>query len=173
MDSHKNKRPKTRATKRPPSAFLLFCRDERQTICERCPHMSPSDVSSLLSHLWRLLGEESKAQYKEEELRLQGEYRHAFQESVAHPIAAPSLFAALDFRPFPMPLPALAPPPHPMPPAIVRHSPPARGVMRRFEARPATPKFPSVLEMSFPIHGIAADHGGFPPPVVTFRERFP
>jgi hypothetical protein len=58
----------------PPNAFFLFSRVERASICERYPRVSPSEVSSLLSHLWRSLDEESKARYKSEEVRLHKEF---------------------------------------------------------------------------------------------------
>jgi hypothetical protein len=56
--------------KQPPNAFLLFCRDERPKIGERLPGLAPSDVSLLLSQMWRSLDDESKTRYKEEELKL-------------------------------------------------------------------------------------------------------
>jgi hypothetical protein len=62
-----------RPAKRPPNAFLLFCRDERYSVWQCCPSMSPCDVLSLLSHVWRSLDDESKARYKQEEHRLQRE----------------------------------------------------------------------------------------------------
>jgi hypothetical protein len=45
-------------------------------VCARCPGMTPSDVSSLLSHLWRSLNEDSKMRYKSEEQKLRLEYEN-------------------------------------------------------------------------------------------------
>jgi hypothetical protein len=155
IQSKQETRSKSRQSKRPPNAFLLFCRDERPTICERCPKMSPADVSSLLSHLWRSLDHESKAQYKEEELRLRNEYRPAWQEWT--PRAAAEPFPLITSLPLPLPRPLVS-----LPPPLVRHSPPARVITRRFDTRPGAPKFPSELGIALPrapIHAIAPDRG--------------
>jgi hypothetical protein len=72
--SRGRKSAKSSFKKRPPNAFLLFCRDERPAVCARCPGLSSTDVSSLLSHLWRSLSEETKQRYRIEEQRLQAEF---------------------------------------------------------------------------------------------------
>jgi hypothetical protein len=73
----RNTAPRPRKLKRPPNAFLIFCKQERPSVCERCPGMSPGEISSLLSHLWRSLDAEAKARYKSEEIRLQSEFTNS------------------------------------------------------------------------------------------------
>jgi hypothetical protein len=163
LSSHQDKRTKMRVTKRPPNAFLLFCRDERPRICERCPNMNPSDVSSLLSHLWRSLAEEAKVQYKEEERRLQCEYRRLSQEYMGPRTTQPSRLLQPDFRPSPMPFAPAEPPLISLRPRIATGPPPTRVITRRFDARPVTEaRSPSELEMSLPqapMNGIAPERG--------------
>jgi hypothetical protein len=77
--------------KRPPNAFLLFCREERPKVCARCPGMTPSDVSSLLSHLWRSLSNESKMRYKREEHRLQAEFNSRNEDPIPPPRSDPEM----------------------------------------------------------------------------------
>jgi hypothetical protein len=128
--------------------------------------MSPSDVSSLLSHLWRSLDANSKAQYKQEELRLQNEFRRRSPESMRPPpppfsarlplIPSELAGSAMDFTA------ALPPPPLITLAPITPRSRPAQAITRRFDARPMSQKFHSELEMSLPrapIHGITSDHG--------------
>jgi hypothetical protein len=124
----------TRPAKRPPNAFLLFCRDERPSVCERCPSMSPCDVSSLLSHLWRSLDDESKARYKQEELRLQRECALGIQRP--DPMPRWHLqFPPPDWvRIVPLPAPMVAPPPIECMPVTRR--PFAQAITRRFDVRP-------------------------------------
>ena len=57
--------------KRPPNAFILFCRDTRPSITQKFPKMPSSDVSSLLSHLWRSLDVLTKQCYKQQAEKLQ------------------------------------------------------------------------------------------------------
>lgn len=52
--------------KRPPNAFILFCRETRPSIVQKFPKMVPSDVSSLLSQLWKSLDVLSKQAYKQQ-----------------------------------------------------------------------------------------------------------
>lgn len=58
------KRPRKLRGKKPPNAFLLFCRDRRQDLCSKCPGLKAPEVTALLSHLWRTLDEELKEHYK-------------------------------------------------------------------------------------------------------------
>jgi hypothetical protein len=165
-DACVTKRSRSRPAKRPPNAFILFCRNERQTVCDRCPNLSPGDVSSLLSHLWRSLDPESKAHYKQEELRLQSEFTDGSRESMGFPLpsfAARFPFAASEAR-FPATdwTAALAPPPLiPLAPVIPK-SRPAQAITRRFDPRPLRRTFHEGLEMTLPpapIHGITSDRG--------------
>lgn len=48
-----------------PSAYILFCKENRSKITQQFPLMRASDVSSLLSELWRKLPEEKKEEYRE------------------------------------------------------------------------------------------------------------
>ena len=49
--------------KYPPSAFLLFCKDFRLQIHQKCPGLSPIDLTRLLSQLWKYLELEVKQIY--------------------------------------------------------------------------------------------------------------
>ena len=49
--------------KHPPSAFLLFCKDTRDCIRQRCPNLTPVDVTRLLSQLWKSLEPTKKQKY--------------------------------------------------------------------------------------------------------------
>ena len=63
-------RKKCNIAKRPPNAFILFCRDTRPALVQKCPKMASSDISSLLSHLWRSLEPVSKQNYKQRAAKL-------------------------------------------------------------------------------------------------------
>ncbi|OHS98053.1 hypothetical protein TRFO_35621 [Tritrichomonas foetus] len=49
--------------KHPPSAFLLFCKDTRDCVRQRCPNLSPVDITRLLSQLWKSLDQTKKQKY--------------------------------------------------------------------------------------------------------------
>jgi hypothetical protein len=87
--------------KQPPHAFFLFCRHERAKISERLPGLTPADVLLLLSHMWRSLDEESKARFKQEELKL--------LEDSPRPLDPPPQCPAPPPRPASLELPQLAP----------------------------------------------------------------
>ncbi|OHT01278.1 hypothetical protein TRFO_31954 [Tritrichomonas foetus] len=59
-----HQKKKEKCYKRPPNAFILFSREMRPSLIQKCPNMAPSDVSSLLSHLWRSLDPNKKQNYK-------------------------------------------------------------------------------------------------------------
>jgi hypothetical protein len=151
----RKKRAKQAPKKRPPNAFLLFCKNERPSVCRRCPGMAAADISSLLSHLWRSLDEGTKARYKTEEMRLEQEYavRSAKTPVTARQQAAPPRPRATPQRAVdPSPrsvtldlphlstelstaeplLPAIQQPPGEPPPTPR----PARAVTKRFDAPP-------------------------------------
>jgi hypothetical protein len=79
----RKKASKRGAKKQLPKAFLLFCRDERPEVLSRCPEMTASEVSSVLSHRWRSLSKESKDRYKREEQRLKAEYNKQNEDPIA------------------------------------------------------------------------------------------
>lgn len=59
-----------RCNKKPPNAFILFCRDTRPSLVQKFPKMPSSDVSSLLSHLWKSLDPLKKENYKQQAQQL-------------------------------------------------------------------------------------------------------
>ena len=65
-----HKRPRKMSSKRPPNAFLLFCRDRRHELCSKCPNLKAPEVTALLSHLWRTLDEDAKERYRQSAMTL-------------------------------------------------------------------------------------------------------
>lgn len=51
--------------KRPPTAFQLFCRDQRSELCQKCPRLKSQDITALLSHLWRKLDNSTRKHYRD------------------------------------------------------------------------------------------------------------
>lgn len=49
--------------KYPPSAFLIFCKDYRASIHQKCPSLNPIDLTRLLSQVWKYLDPELKNTY--------------------------------------------------------------------------------------------------------------
>jgi hypothetical protein len=131
--------------KPPPKAFVLFCKDERPSVCERCPSMGPSDVMAVLSHLWRSLDDESKAWYKQEELRLQHE--GAAKMEFLDPIPGrDSHLPPLEWIPFlPVSHPVSTHPPMECTPNTQRT--PARAITRRFDVRPPSQERPRIQSL--------------------------
>lgn len=65
----RNKRPPKdpSAPKRPPSAFLNFCRSRRRVLCQANPGLKNTDISKLLGHEWRSASEDMKRPFVEQE----------------------------------------------------------------------------------------------------------
>ena len=59
------KHRESKKNKQSPSAFVLFCKDMRKTICLHCPYFSPPDVSKVLSERWKSLPYTEKEQYRD------------------------------------------------------------------------------------------------------------
>jgi hypothetical protein len=55
---------KSAQPKRPPTAYVLFCADERQNIQKANPEMTPNDVSRELGRIWGVLDPVLKDAYK-------------------------------------------------------------------------------------------------------------
>jgi hypothetical protein len=132
-------------TKPPPKAFVLFCKDERPSVCERCPSMNASDVMSVLSHLWRSLDEESKAWYKQEELRLQHERPVKIQ--FLDPIPRwDSQFPPREWISI-LPVSHQVSTSPPMECAPNARRPPAPAITRRFDVRPPSQERPRIQSL--------------------------
>jgi len=59
-------------TKRPPSAYILFCKDLRKKVETDNPHFSGKEVTSRLGDLWKLQPSEQKAPYEERSRKEKG-----------------------------------------------------------------------------------------------------
>ncbi|KAE8209580.1 hypothetical protein CF327_g6452 [Tilletia walkeri] len=62
------------APKRPPSAYILFQNDVRDTTRREMPDMSYTGVLGKISTMWKLLSEEERNAYTEKRKRLMAEY---------------------------------------------------------------------------------------------------
>lgn len=78
--------------KRPPNAFILFCRDTRPSLVQKFPKMPSSDVSSLLSQLWKSLDVITKQTYKNkaQNLLIIANKNRSFYENIPYSSMQPS-----------------------------------------------------------------------------------
>lgn len=74
--------PANNANKRPPNAFLLFCKRHRGIVKEKYPTLENRNITKILGEWWQSLGEEEKAdfndlatEYKEFVMREQPNFR--------------------------------------------------------------------------------------------------
>ena len=64
-----------RPDKKPPNAYLLFCRDKREEITKSNPEMNAMDKSQMLSSMWKELSDEQKDVYKQRASELMAKFR--------------------------------------------------------------------------------------------------
>jgi hypothetical protein len=69
--------PEDEAARRPPNAFILFCRAVRPSICAENPAMSDADIYGLIGKMWQLTDESLRAFYREQAKTLAEAYRAA------------------------------------------------------------------------------------------------
>lgn len=68
------------APKRPLSAFILFCKDNRHTVKRANPEMTMAQVSSVMSVHWRDADRETRLKYQ----RLSAKQRERYRKVVSH-----------------------------------------------------------------------------------------
>ena len=72
--------------KQPPTAFVLFCKDMRPSLVEKCPNMSPPDVSALLSQLWKSLQPPVKLFYRQQAMKFKIAFGQNINSTLNHTI---------------------------------------------------------------------------------------
>jgi hypothetical protein len=67
------------APKKPPTAYVLFCKDERPTIKSELPDLKPQEVMAELGARWKALKEKKKLKYKKKEDEFKIEYKKVME----------------------------------------------------------------------------------------------
>jgi len=64
-DLSKKKKKDPNRLKKPKSAFLLWCKEHRQTVCEENPNASFTEIGSIMGEKWKNVTEEERKPYEE------------------------------------------------------------------------------------------------------------
>ncbi|KAG0621684.1 hypothetical protein M758_3G040200 [Ceratodon purpureus] len=64
-DLSKKKRKDPNRLKRPKSAFLLWCKDHRQKVCEENPNATFAEISTIMGDKWKNVSEDERKPYED------------------------------------------------------------------------------------------------------------
>jgi hypothetical protein len=67
--------PDDEAAKRPPNAFILFCRTLRPSIRSENPDLTEVDINRILGKMWQVADEGSRGYYRDYAKQLSDEFR--------------------------------------------------------------------------------------------------
>ena len=78
-DSKKDQKKEKTPLKRPPSAYILFSKDIRETVKSENPEMAPKQIIKEIARRWKELGEDQKAPF----FKIQEELKQQYKEDKA------------------------------------------------------------------------------------------